>query len=1087
MSLSIKMRLPEIISFSGKSETLDATRNSVNIPQLKFLKSTTFANSTSQEVKDGIYDFIPLAIKPIHIRTPPWIMAVCKGLWKKFKTLSNESYSGDFKSGLELVEALKKLTNKEDELLLAGAWQVLLEEGAIKPCVPKDYEQKNTERQFQFTSDSSTTYYCNCPSDDELPSPDVLALPEEKVDHFGSSASELCETESKNKRSGREQMNSVLVHMESLECEEPQSAEDKLRVLIDRLFGAASDHIFRKTLMKSPQDRTEDELNFIFQELLMIPSLAQLSSSVRFELSRCLTYSIYSNSGTVIFHQGDPGNSWYIIYRGSVWVNVEGQGQVCRLSEGDDFGKLALVTGAPRAASIITAEDNSHFLRIEKGDFDRILRDVEANTIRLREQDSDVLILERAVDERYSENEARRNSKEPPLDQEGKSVNTANHFINYTVMAGTVEKLVQHILDVRLNSLDGNIQNVVDDLGVPNDLCPNQLAQFDPIVEEFFLTFNVYAKTEVIFNVLESYLNCEKITSLKSDGRDENFIRSCDRVITFLLLWCRSLGLSAFAQLEGLKCGLDGISDLLHSKYSDMPRMETFNKLTEHEIHNRTSPVLMESSTSKHWSKSLSLRRSQCSWARLGRYRLSDGSQSPNTKLVPSLDSEFKSFCENIIEDPAYPLTRFPVIPNTLPLHSSAHSVTITVYLEHDRRVELTTVPISATALQIKAQIKKATSIPYELENLTLLEVSSKGDKVAFNDGECGVMFGISPNSCLFIAAKDRIPTLAPLPMQLTVTMNYLDQNENEKSRTGPDPQQRDTKIASPLLRRMGSCSSVPRLLEDLTVEELATVFTYAHARLAVCINSLELLDYTLGSVKTGNPSPHVKLLVSQFSLMHAWTITQIVTTNNPAKRAQVVKKLIKLADCLISPPLCNQHGCFAIVLALQSTPVTRLTHTWERVSVRWRRILSTRLTPLVDPARNHRAARNWLSHAEKPNLPFLALILKDLRFAEDANSTVYQANTGSRKLVNFEKMRLLARSLRLWNSSVAGYSFMHPEVRKVRDVISTRTPQSSISVIRRFIDIPMNAVSYLLENLECIDDVRVLIQLSHRLEPKKQ
>ena len=48
-----------------------------------------------------------------------------------------------------------------------------------------------------------------------------------------------------------------------------------------------------------------------------------------------------------------------------------------------------------RAATIVTREDNSHFLRVDKDDFNRILRDVEANTVRLKEHGQDVLVLEK--------------------------------------------------------------------------------------------------------------------------------------------------------------------------------------------------------------------------------------------------------------------------------------------------------------------------------------------------------------------------------------------------------------------------------------------------------------------------------------------------------------------------------------------------------------------------------------------------------------------------------------------------------------------------------------------------------------------
>lgn len=47
---------------------------------------------------------------------------------------------------------------------------------------------------------------------------------------------------------------------------------------------------------------------------------------------------------------------------------------MCTLHEGDDFGKLALVNDAPRAASIVLREDDCQFLRVDKEDFNRTLR-----------------------------------------------------------------------------------------------------------------------------------------------------------------------------------------------------------------------------------------------------------------------------------------------------------------------------------------------------------------------------------------------------------------------------------------------------------------------------------------------------------------------------------------------------------------------------------------------------------------------------------------------------------------------------------------------------------------------------------------
>ena len=63
-----------------------------------------------------------------------------------------------------------------------------------------------------------------------------------------------------------------------------------------------------------------------------------------------------------------------------MWVGCDADGAVCTqglvttLHEGEDFGQLALLNDAPRAATIILREDNCHFLRVDKQDFIRILK-----------------------------------------------------------------------------------------------------------------------------------------------------------------------------------------------------------------------------------------------------------------------------------------------------------------------------------------------------------------------------------------------------------------------------------------------------------------------------------------------------------------------------------------------------------------------------------------------------------------------------------------------------------------------------------------------------------------------------------------
>uniref|UniRef100_A0A4W3IRV8 Rap guanine nucleotide exchange factor 4 n=1 Tax=Callorhinchus milii TaxID=7868 RepID=A0A4W3IRV8_CALMI len=159
---------------------------------------------------------------------------------------------------------------------------------------------------------------------------------------------------------------------------EMKECEEELQETMLLLSQIGPDAHMRMILRKLPGQRTVDDLEFIYEELLHIKALSHLSTTVKRELAGVLIFESHAKAGTVLFNQGEEGTSWYIILKGSVNVVIYGKGVVCTLHEGDDFGKLALVNDAPRAASIVLHEDNCHFLRVDKEDFNRILRVSEA-------------------------------------------------------------------------------------------------------------------------------------------------------------------------------------------------------------------------------------------------------------------------------------------------------------------------------------------------------------------------------------------------------------------------------------------------------------------------------------------------------------------------------------------------------------------------------------------------------------------------------------------------------------------------------------------------------------------------------------
>ncbi|HEY2074466.1 MAG TPA: cyclic nucleotide-binding domain-containing protein [Gaiellaceae bacterium] len=104
-----------------------------------------------------------------------------------------------------------------------------------------------------------------------------------------------------------------------------------------------------------------------------VPLFAQCSKRELAEIAS-LADELSMPAGRKLTAEGGQGHEFVVIVEGA--ANVKRRGRVLnRLGAGDFLGEIALVTGRPRTATVVTTEP-SRILVVGSRDFRRLLRDL---------------------------------------------------------------------------------------------------------------------------------------------------------------------------------------------------------------------------------------------------------------------------------------------------------------------------------------------------------------------------------------------------------------------------------------------------------------------------------------------------------------------------------------------------------------------------------------------------------------------------------------------------------------------------------------------------------------------------------------
>ncbi|CAM2103436.1 unnamed protein product [Caretta caretta] len=157
-----------------------------------------------------------------------------------------------------------------------------------------------------------------------------------------------------------------------------------------------------------------------------------------------------------------------------------------------------------------------------------------------------------------------------------------------------------------------------------------------------------------------------------------------------------------------------------------------------------------------------------------------------------------------------------------------------------------------------------------------------------------------------------------------------------------------------------------------VTPEEFASQITLMDMPVFKAIQPEELASCGWNKKEKHILAPNIVAFTRRFNQVSFWVVQEILTAQTLKIRAEILSHFVKIAKKLLD--LNNLHSIMAVVSALQSAPIFRLTKTWALLN-RKDKTTFEKLDYLMSKEDNYKRTREYIRSLKMvPTIPYLAL-----------------------------------------------------------------------------------------------------------------